>query len=152
VGVGTRGSLRTMIAAAEITTLRTWADLAALGPARATVADALERGGWSGEDSARIMLVASEALSNAIEHGSRLGARIDLAIEVDPDRAALRVTDAGRHGCDGWAPPAPPPDSSTRGRGLLIMRALADEMQVRTAGAGTEVRVEFRRELAAVAA
>jgi anti-sigma regulatory factor (Ser/Thr protein kinase) len=141
-----------MIAGASITTLRARADLEALAPARATLAAALERGGWGGDDSARIMLVASEALSNAIEHGSRRGARIELAIEVAPDRAALRVTDAGRPGCAGWAPPAPPPDSSPRGRGLLIMRALADEIEVLTAGPGTELRVEFRREPAAVAA
>jgi anti-sigma regulatory factor (Ser/Thr protein kinase) len=141
-----------MIAAAALTTLRVPADLEALAPARATLAAALARGGWAGEDSARIMLVASEALSNAIEHGSQRDARIELAIEVAPDRAALRVTDAGRPGCAGWAPPAAPPDTSPRGRGLLIMRALADELELRAAGAGTELRLEFRREPAAVAA
>jgi anti-sigma regulatory factor (Ser/Thr protein kinase) len=141
-----------VISPAEVTALRAPADLAALAPAREAVAAALARGGWDGEEGARIVLVASEALSNAIEHGSRPGGRIELAIEVGPERAVLRVADGGAPGRAGWAPPAPPPDSCPRGRGLLIMRALADAMTVRAAGRGTEITVAFDRERAAVAA
>jgi anti-sigma regulatory factor (Ser/Thr protein kinase) len=41
--------------------------------------------------------------------------------------------------------PAPPPPSSDRGRGLIIMSALADRLELRRAGRGTEVRLQFAR-------
>ena len=141
-----------MMGTAEITVLRHRAHLSALAPARAALAAARERGGWDGEDGARVMLVASEALSNAIEHGSVPGARVELAVSVTPEGVDLVVRDAGRPGRRGWAPPGPPAPDSLRGRGLLIMRALADRLDLRAGEAGTELRLGFRRQGAAVPA
>jgi serine/threonine-protein kinase RsbW len=141
-----------VIATAEATALRVRAHLSSLAPARASLAAALRRGGWEGEDGGRVLLVASEALSNAIEHGSLPGAPVEVAIEVGPDRVDLRVHDDGRPGAAGWTPPGPPAPESLRGRGLLIMAALADELDVRPAGRGTELRLSVGRAPAAVPA
>lgn len=141
-----------MIAAAETTVLRTRARLSSLAPVRARLAAALERAGWTGDEGARIVLVASEALTNAIEHGSVPGARVEVGVSVGPDAVELRVRDAGRPGRSGWTPPGPPAPDGVRGRGLLIMRALADDLDLRAGARGTELRLGFRREPVAVPA
>ncbi len=141
-----------MIAAAETTVLRTRARLSSLAPVRARLAAALERGGWTGDEAARVVLVASEALTNAIEHGSVPGARVEVGLSVGPDAVGLRVRDAGRSGRTGWTPPGPPAAHGVRGRGLLIMRALSDDLDLRAGADGTELRLGFCREPAAVPA
>jgi len=104
----------------------------------------LERVGVEGDDLDAVVLAASEAAANAMEHGCRGVAddaepvtvsahRLDGAVEVV-------VRDPGL-----WRPPADAPDvdiglppGSERGRGLFLMRRLMDSVEVLT-GDGTQV-------------
>jgi anti-sigma regulatory factor (Ser/Thr protein kinase) len=118
---------------------------AALGAARKVLEEAMRRAGWEGPRAAEVVLAASEAVENAIEHGSVPGAPIDLEVEATPTALEVCVTDEGRPGrrTPEGEPSAPPP-SSLRGRGRLIMRRLADRHEERRANGGTQVRLVFR--------
>ncbi len=120
------------------------AELESLPTVRSAVTDALERQRWRDERPADVLLAVSEAVGNAIEHGSRPGEAVEVDITVTPADARVRVADAGRDGArlpDG-VPTAPPPQS-TRGRGRLIMQTLADRWETGRAGDGTEVVLHF---------
>jgi serine/threonine-protein kinase RsbW len=123
------------------------ADLHALVQVRDHLAAALAAERWGDDDAIRVMTASTEALANAVEHGSGPGARVEMAFKVSRRAAAVRVTDAGRPGraADLDDEPQAPPEASTHGRGRLLMRALADEVRVRHRGLGTEVRLGFGR-------
>ena len=132
----------------EHTLLRLTAEPAALREGRDAVRDALLRAGWAREGVELVVLAVDEALANAIEHGSVPGAPVEVGIAVAPGGASaeVRVTDRGRPGAR--APrgvPAPPPPSSDHGRGLIIVGALADALEIRRAGRGTRLRLRFAR-------
>lgn len=120
------------------------AELASLPRVRGAVTRALERSCWRDERPADVLLAVSEAVGNAIEHGSRPGEPVEVDITVTPDDALVRVADGGRSGerPPEGAPVAPPPES-TRGRGRLIMERLADRWETARAGDGTEVVLHF---------
>jgi anti-sigma regulatory factor (Ser/Thr protein kinase) len=123
------------------------ADLAALGQVHGALAAALASEGWAGEPASRVLTASAEAMANAVEHGSASGAGIDVAVEISGRAARVRVLDGGRPGSSTpLGEPEAPPLTSLRGRGRLMMRALAEEMQVRRAGRGTEVLLVFSRE------
>jgi anti-sigma regulatory factor (Ser/Thr protein kinase) len=85
-------------------------------------------------------------MANAVEHGSAPGAGIEVAVEVTELAARVRVLDDGRPGSETpLGEPEVPPVTSLRGRGRLMMRALAEEMRVRRLGNGTEVLLVFHR-------
>jgi anti-sigma regulatory factor (Ser/Thr protein kinase) len=122
------------------------ATLRSLTFVRCALALVLDREPWSPEDSGRLLLAASEAVSNAIEHGSPVdGGQIEVQVIVQRDGATLIVTDEG----SGADPPAidplsePPSDSSPRGRGFPIMQSLADDVHVSHVGAGTRIAMRF---------
>jgi anti-sigma regulatory factor (Ser/Thr protein kinase) len=124
--------------------LRVPAELDSLGEVRETVRDVLERTDWDEERPAEVLLAVTEAVGNAIEHGSLPGKPVHVEITVTDGGASVRVTDEGRPGARlPSGDPVPPPAESTRGRGRVIMRALADRFEVTPAGAGTAVRLEF---------
>ena len=123
------------------------ADLAAVGAVRSHLAEALARESWTGDAASSVLTASTEALTNAVEHGSAPGARIDVAVQVTALAARVRVLDGGRPGSETpLGEPETPPVTSLRGRGRLMMRALAQEMQVRPHGSGTEVLLVFGRE------
>jgi anti-sigma regulatory factor (Ser/Thr protein kinase) len=132
--------------------LRLPADFGVLAFVRGAVSCILERGGWPLEELPRVILATSEGVTNAIEHGSPAGAPVLIEVRIDEDGADLRIVDQGRPGvpvpvlCD-----TPPPASCPRGRGLIIMRTLADDFHVGGHGTGTEVCMRFDRAAAAVA-
>ena len=78
----------------------------------------------------RVVLLTSEAVTNAMKHGNRFDAdkNIRLSVEVHPDRVSLCVEDEG----EGFDPDAVANplrgDNLTResGRGLFLMRRMAD--------------------------
>ena len=89
-----------------------------------------------------VVLATSEALANAAEHGSgrRASEQVHLHARLEQDadsgdEVVVRVTDGGR-----WRPPT---DSAERGRGLLIARALVDDVVVES-GDGTSVQLRRR--------
>jgi serine phosphatase RsbU (regulator of sigma subunit)/anti-sigma regulatory factor (Ser/Thr protein kinase) len=89
--------------------------------------------------AADIVLVVNEACTNCIEHayrGHAIGAML-LQAEVTDGQVRTRVTDTGS-----WKTPAADPGNS--GRGLVLMRALSDTMEVHSSPEGTTVGTTFR--------
>ena len=128
-------------------TARVPADLEALAAVRNRLAAALTAERWSDDAAIRVMTASTEALANAVEHGSGPGARVEMAFRVTCRAASVRVTDGGRPGRPAELDDEPeaPSEASTNGRGRLLMRALADEVRIRRCGLGTEVRLGFGR-------
>ncbi|GAA0832408.1 ATP-binding protein [Streptosporangium amethystogenes subsp. fukuiense] len=73
-----------------------------------------------------IQLMLSEACSNVIQHATPSDDYM-VSTELSRDRCVIKVVDAG-DGFD-FSGPASPPPTSEHGRGLLIMRALADDIR-----------------------
>lgn len=126
--------------------MRVSAEPASIPRVRAAVDRALVDRGWPDEGPHDVALAVTEALCNAIEHGSPPGGPVDVEMTVTPERARVRVVDAGRPGTTPPSgEPTTPPAGSLRGRGRVIMRELADRVDVRSAGQGTAVLLDFRR-------
>lgn len=121
------------------------------GAARGQLRRWLEALGWPREETEDLLLAADEAVSNAVEHAYSAPVRArahhnDPAVELhvahtaatnDTHRAVVTVTDHGR-----WRPRAVSPGA--RGRGLQMMRALTDSLEVTATGAGTRVKMVSR--------
>jgi anti-sigma regulatory factor (Ser/Thr protein kinase) len=88
--------------------------------------------------AADIVLVVNEACTNCIEHAYRdIDARpIRLEATVQDHYIVVCITDSGI-----WR--TPPTQPGTRGRGLTIMRAVSDRVQLDTSTGGTTVRMTF---------
>jgi GAF domain-containing protein/anti-sigma regulatory factor (Ser/Thr protein kinase) len=85
-------------------------------------------------------LAISEACANAIEHAyPPMPARFRLSASATASEVTVVVKDTGR-----WRPPR----GNDRGRGLTIMRATADAVEINSLADGTEIvmRRELRRE------
>lgn len=132
--------------------LRMPADLAAVGFVRSALACVLTREEWPTESAGRVLLASTEAVTNAIEHGSPFGGAVEVELVVTAERAEIRVADEGRPGvaCP-VIPKRPPPPSSPRGRGLIIISRLADDVDVRAVGTGTVLQAAFLRRTALAA-
>jgi serine phosphatase RsbU (regulator of sigma subunit)/anti-sigma regulatory factor (Ser/Thr protein kinase) len=101
---------------------------------RRTLARWLSSVGVGADDLFNIALAASEAAANAVEHA--YGARdATFTVTCERDGAAVRVVieDTGH-----WRPSRP----YGRGRGLSIMRALVDEVEIERGEHGTTVTLE----------
>jgi anti-sigma regulatory factor (Ser/Thr protein kinase) len=79
-------------------------------------------------------------VANAIEHGHRHrpGGTVTLRASALVDRVHLTVVDTGA-----WKVPQPEADS-TRGRGVMLMRALMHDVSIHAAAAGTTVHMYTR--------
>jgi anti-sigma regulatory factor (Ser/Thr protein kinase) len=125
------------------------ADLQVVAFVRSAIACVLDREDWPAESAGRVLLASNEALTNAIEHGSPAGGRVDVDLCVTPDRADIRIVDEGVPGdATPRLPTVPPPLTAERGRGLLIMSRIADDFEMLPVGDGTEVHVGFWRHAA----
>ena len=97
----------------------------------------LQRRGF-GDAEPEIVLAISEALNNAIEHAYRgSGGSIRLDLGVEGDLLRIDVADRGR-----WVEATP---SAERGRGLMLMRTLMDDVEIDRAPDGTTVTLARRR-------
>ncbi|MHA7650081.1 SpoIIE family protein phosphatase [Mycobacterium sp. ML4] len=86
-----------------------------------------------------IVLVISEACTNCVEHayaGHDVGSML-LEMDLVDGAIRARIADSGS-----WKTPAATPDN--RGRGLLLMAALSESMQVDSRPDGTTIDVVFR--------
>ncbi|BBZ43268.1 ATP-binding protein [Mycobacterium parmense] len=94
-----------------------------------------------------IILGTDEALSNCAEHAYRnRGGRGDMVLDIAYDHQdaaiAVCVTDTG---C--WIEPDPTASQGLRGRGLILMNALADECTVDGRDDGTTVCLRYHQYL-----
>ncbi len=88
-----------------------------------------------------ILVATGEAVTNAIEHGSRCDPRRTVSIEafLRGNTIAATVSDSGHWSGDS----APSPRSLKRGRGLTLINGLADRVNTVRAATGTRVTVQF---------
>jgi anti-sigma regulatory factor (Ser/Thr protein kinase) len=116
-----------------------------LSRARAFASAAAERFGLDESDRHDFTLAASEAVANAIEHGRPCGdGTIHVWVSLGACTLTLGVRDAGRFVAD---PPSNDP-LRTRGRGLMMMSGLVDELALRRVEQYTQVELSKRRRFA----
>lgn len=103
------------------------------------------------EDQKRfdIMLALSEAVTNAIRHGSapKQNATVDIEVEVTTTLVRLSIRDTGT-GFDPESLPDPTKAENLyipNGRGVYLIRTLADDVTFDSSSDGTTVSVIFRR-------
>ncbi|MDT5351063.1 MAG: hypothetical protein QOH91_4350 [Mycobacterium sp.] len=91
------------------------------------------------ELSGDIVLVVNEACTNSIEHAYRGQDAGTMLLEVDcvDGEVRVRVADTGS-----WKTPAANPGNG--GRGLLLIRAISESVEVDSTSTGTTVDVSFR--------
>jgi serine/threonine-protein kinase RsbW len=77
---------------------------------------------------ADIGLAVGEACANAVEHADT-GADYEVTVTIQEDRCIIDVLDDG-NGMEGGIPEDVPPDAES-GRGLKIIHALADMVELR---------------------
>lgn len=96
----------------------------------------------------RFVLLVSEAVDNAIRHGNRYDAskQVHVSLSVTDEEAIIEVEDEGP-GFDPASSMQDPRDpehlTESGGRGLFLMRELADEMQFE--GEGSRLRLTLER-------
>ena len=91
--------------------------------ARKTLARDLSQRSVDSESTFNVLLVASELIANAIEHGSLPGDDVELAYAIGAAQVQIVVRDHARHG---RAPMALTSDSNRlNGRGLHLVERLA---------------------------
>jgi PAS domain S-box-containing protein len=110
-----------------------------LSDVRHRVADWLDANGIGDPLADDIILVVNEACSNCVEHAyrGRDPGRMRVEAEVVDDRVRFCVVDSGS-----WK--VPPDDPGTRGRGLLLISKISDDVAVRGTDDGTSVEMTFR--------
>jgi PAS domain S-box-containing protein len=109
-----------------------------LGDLRHQLAEWLHSADVSEERIADIVLAVNEAVANSIEHGyqGRKPGKIRLKGDNDGARVRLRIIDKGS-----WKPAAT--DPGVRGRGLLLIRAVSDWLEMDCTSKGTTVDMSF---------
>jgi anti-sigma regulatory factor (Ser/Thr protein kinase) len=118
-------------------------ELAEMARVRDSLGDALTDCGWDEQDAFRVLVCADEAMANALTHGSVDADSVDIRFRVSPSQAALVVED---HYAGFETFPATselPDESSEHGRGLILMRALADVFHARRHADRTSVALVF---------
>ena len=109
------------------------------------VESAIRIAGVSEDERGDLMVAVMEALNNAIGHGNSEDAsrQVHLKIDVQPASLTIWVRDEGQ-GFDPGATRDPrTPENLMRdsGRGLLMMRAFMDEVDIRPSQTGTLVKM-----------
>jgi PAS domain S-box-containing protein len=109
-----------------------------LGEIRHQLAGWLEGAAVAEELVADIVLAVNEAVANSIEHGyqGRKPGKVRVNGDNDGARIHLKITDKGT-----WKPAAT--DPGVRGRGLLLIRAVSDSLDLQTTAKGTTVSMSF---------
>jgi len=116
--------------------------------ARAIVREAADEHGLDGESTWDLILATSEAVANAILHGSSCGdpeRGVLLIVEVDEHSISIEVRDCGSF--DAHLRPAA--QDETHGRGIPIIAALADHFELLPEPSQTRVRFGKRLRVAA---
>ncbi|MFI5841849.1 SpoIIE family protein phosphatase [Catenuloplanes sp. NPDC051500] len=115
------------------------ADATRLAPIRSTLRGWLDRSGVDTGTAQNVLVAAGEACANAIEHGHRqVRGLIRLSALVTAHDVRLVITDTGN-----WRAPRPA-ETPHRGRGLILIRALMNEVTITTGTTGTVVGMRAR--------
>ena len=118
-------------------TLALPSDGAFIGPVRDGVGHLLSAAGAPEEAVSDVQLILGEACANALTHAHVTDYRVE--VQATTQGCVLRVSD---HGVGLHPGPAPDPNElNERGRGLLLIRALADEVDIDSTPDGTVVSV-----------
>lgn len=105
--------------------------------------DALASCGYGKVSTFSIRLALEEGLSNAIRHGNGCDPTrtVEVTYDIDDERAAITIRDQG-----GGFDPSAVPDPTTgenlekpTGRGIMLMRAYADELRFTENGAKVHI-------------
>jgi serine/threonine-protein kinase RsbW len=112
----------------------------------AFVEDLAQKAGFDDDAIVDIAISVSEAVNNAILHGNKKDEKKKVSILVVPGekQVTIRVRDEGLGFCPETVcnPLAPENLMKCNGRGILILRALMDEVNYRAApGGGTELEL-----------
>jgi anti-sigma regulatory factor (Ser/Thr protein kinase) len=109
-----------------------------LGELRHQLSGWLHGAGVAEERVADIVLAVNEAVANSIEHGyqGRKPGKVRVNGENDGARVDLKIIDKGK-----WKPAAT--DPGVRGRGLLLIRAVSDWLELDCTPKGTTVSMSF---------
>jgi anti-sigma regulatory factor (Ser/Thr protein kinase) len=110
--------------------------------ARAIVREAAAEAGLESEPAWDLMLAATEAVTNAVQHGKPWPNDCVL-FTTEPCPRGLRVEVCDLGTFDSALEPAPL--DATSGRGMQIIAALVDRLEVRNGGGPTRVRFEKHR-------
>ena len=104
----------------------------------------------SQSESQDLLTAVDEAVANAIRHGSPRGEQntVRVTCETAPNALVVSVQDEGRGFQVASDPQMPEPDAPG-GRGLPLMCALADTLEVTRHGGGTRVTLEKHARAAA---
>jgi serine phosphatase RsbU (regulator of sigma subunit)/anti-sigma regulatory factor (Ser/Thr protein kinase) len=131
-------ALRASAEALERLELEVSTDPTLLREVRRDVARWLRAAGASSEDVELIQMACHEACSNAIEHGYGFGeGTFTIAGVLDDGKVIVEVSDRG-----GWVERAE--RLPKRGRGLALIEAVMDEVELSHDGGGTTVRMARR--------
>jgi PAS domain S-box-containing protein len=130
-------ALQALPARAEPLHLEVSTDPTRLRDVRRHLAGWLRRSGASEEDVEIAQMACHEACSNAIEHGYGFGdGSFTIDAHMENGKVVLEVTDRGS-----WID-RPEGALPHRGRGIALMKALMDAVQLSHDGDGTTVRME----------
>ena len=109
--------------------------------ARAFVSEVAQEVGCDREATEAFRLGITEAVANAVEHGSPCdGGLISVAVYLADGRLTTEVGDCG----DFQAAPQAPDSQGERGRGLLLMFAVMDQVEIDSVPGRTVVRLAKR--------
>ena len=112
-------------------------DGAFIGPVRDAVGNLLSAAGAPDEAVSDVQVILGEACANALTHAHVTDYLIE--VKATAHGCLLRISD---HGPGLPSGPEPNPNQlDERGRGLLLIRALADEADIDSTPDGTVVRV-----------
>ncbi|HEU5354535.1 MAG TPA: SpoIIE family protein phosphatase [Actinocrinis sp.] len=102
----------------------------------------------SGSLSHDVLLTVCEAVTNAIEHGTRADPRQCVSVEVfaEPDSICASVSDPGR-----WVADTATDRRAESGAGLTLIYGLSDSVEIARGARGTRVTMHHRRRPATAA-
>lgn len=111
-----------------------------LAGTRTALRDWLQRADVGPDQTQDVLIAVGEAVANAIEHGhrDRPGGTVSLRATALADCLYLTVADTGL-----WKTPSPDVDI-TRGRGVMLMRALMQDVSIHPDTMGTTVHMSLR--------
>ncbi|GBG37439.1 hypothetical protein NJB14197_00250 [Mycobacterium montefiorense] len=116
------------------------ADVDHLAPSRDALRGWLAQAGIEPEQIQYVLTAVGEAVANAIEHGYRgqSAGTVSLRATAVVDSLHVTVIDSGT-----WKTPRTAPGGN-RGRGIILMRGLVEDITIRSTEAGTTVHLYAR--------